>query len=62
VTDGHGLPIEVLTAFRARLVRDAPRLAALRDVLADEGAWALVADPHRVELEEFAHRLVGAGA
>jgi HPt (histidine-containing phosphotransfer) domain-containing protein len=62
VTDGHGLPLELVSAFRARLRRDAARLATLRDALADEGAQALADDPHRMELEQLAHGLVGAGA
>ena len=61
MSDAGDLPSEILAAFRARLMRDAARLATLRDALADEGAPALIEDAHRIELERLAHALVGAG-
>ena len=62
MSPGDDLPADVLAAFQARLARDADRLVALRAALASADAPALVSDPHRGELEELAHRLVGAGA
>lgn len=56
------LPPGIVGAFRARMARDAERLDALRTALAGPAAPALADDPRRVEVEEVAHGLVGAGA
>ena len=56
-----GLPPEVLAPFRARVAREARRLAALRDGLAAAGAPPLLEDPRWPELDRLAHGLAGAG-
>jgi chemotaxis protein histidine kinase CheA len=62
VTAGHALPPEVVAPFRARLLRDADRLATLRATLTRAGAPALAEEPRLAELDRLAHALVGAGA
>ena len=59
--DDDHLPPEMLAPFRARVAREARRLAAIRDGLAAAGAPPLLEDPRWPELDRLTHGLAGAG-